>query len=223
MPLIRLAGCDPGKTRDSFALVSLLVNPEENEIFIEFCKRWLRVDYLNVEADIARMNQKALWNHIYVEQNNTGEHVIEVLRKKYGLPVKPITTVAKLTDPKKHHKGKTMSKNEMVGWFLKAKQSHIIQFPQDSKNPDMLEYIRQIAIFSEHKTEAGNVAYYAPGEEHDDLVMAGLVACYAARRYIRVTGAPAGGVVGGTLLDRKQNQNTAAGILEAGMYDEFMV
>ena len=47
--LIRIAGCDPGKQRDSFALVSVVVNPAENEIFVEFAKRWLRNDYMYVE------------------------------------------------------------------------------------------------------------------------------------------------------------------------------
>jgi len=36
---------------------------------------------------------------------------------------------------------------------------------------DMLELKRQIAIFTEHKTEAGSISYYAPGSEHDDGVM----------------------------------------------------
>ena len=182
---IRICGCDPGKRRDSFGLVSLFVDVEKNRLFVEFAKRWLRKDYMYVEERIARYHQQAHWSDILVEQNNTGEHVIEMLRKKYALPVRAVTTVGKITDPRKHHRLKTMSKPEMVNWYVRAKQRHIALFPR-SLNVDMLELKRQIAIFAEYRTDAGNVTYHAPGNEHDDLAVSFLIACFGALRWIRI-------------------------------------
>ena len=134
-----------------------------------------------------------------------------MLKKKYNLPVKPILTYGKLSNPDDHHNQKTMSKPEMVMWYLKAKQNHQVKFPPlDAQTPDMKELERQVAIFAEHKTEAGNVAYYAPGEEHDDLVMALLTACFAARKWIRLEGDIDTVFVGGVI----ENTNTRGGLGE---------
>ena len=44
---------------------------------------------------------------------------------------------------------------------------------------------RQISNFAEHITEAGNASYYAEGTEHDDTVMALMLACFIGRHYIK--------------------------------------
>ena len=59
-----------------------------------------------------------------------------------------------------------------------------IKFDEDKENFEELK--RQIAIFAEHRTESGkSFAYYAPGEEHDDMVMALLLLLHLARYYLR--------------------------------------
>ena len=219
--LVRICGCDPGKQRDSFALCSLVVDPSENTIFVEYAMRWLRVDYLKVEEQIANLHKQAKWLNIYVEQNNTGEHVIEVLKKQYGMPVKAITTYGKMSDTKKHHQVKSMSKPEMVFWYLKAKQKHLVKFPRNSKNHHMKELERQISIFSEHKTDAGNAVYQAPGEEHDDLVMALLIACFAARKWIRIEGSTQASIAGGFNYQRAGRRGGIETILGGGDFDDW--
>jgi len=52
----------------------------------------------------------------------------------------------------------------------------------------MLELKRQIAIFAEHKTEAGSVSYYAPGAEHDDGVMALMINIQKVKQYLKPGG-----------------------------------
>lgn len=141
---------------------------------------------MTVEADVAGLHEKARWNVIAVEQNNTGEHVIEALRRTHGLPVRPVITAGKVTDPKKIRRGGTMSKPDMVYWILRAKQRHLLKFPRDARNADLLELQRQISIFSEHITEAGSASYYAPGTEKDDGVMSFMLCCHVARRWIRL-------------------------------------
>lgn len=82
-----------------------------------------------------------------------------------------------------------MDKNENVKWFLNMNAEHRIIFPVDKNcSPDMLELKRQIAIFAEHKTEAGSVSYYAPGSEHDDGVMALMINIQKVKQYLRPGG-----------------------------------
>lgn len=183
--MIKIAVGDPGKQRDYFGFVGIEIDTRKKLIFVKFAKRWQREDYLDVEREIAAYHEEIKWNYIYIEQNNTGEHVIEVLKRQYHLPIRSITTSKNLKDPKKIHSVKVMDKNEIVSWYVKAKQNHIIKFPRNTQNQDMKELITQVSTFSEYITEAGNVSYHAPGTTHDDLMMALLIACFVARKYIR--------------------------------------
>ena len=45
----------------------------------------------------------------------------------------------------------------------------------------MMDLMKQMEMFTEHVTEAGTVAYYAPGEELDCLPRALMMCCFAAR------------------------------------------
>ena len=58
----------------------------------------------------------------------------------------------------------------------------------------MQELEHQVALFSEHTTEAGMVNYYAPGDELDNLTKALIIACFAARPFlhdsVKVVGGP---------------------------------
>ena len=51
------------------------------------------------------------------------------------------------------------------------------------KNVEELK--RQITNFAEHISEAGNVSYYSVGQEHDDTVMALMLACFIGRAYVK--------------------------------------
>ena len=82
-----------------------------------------------------------------------------------------------------------MDKNENVKWFLNMKAEHRIIFTTDENcSADMLELKRQIAIFAEHKTEAGSVSCYAPGSEHDDGVMALMINIQKVKQYLKPGG-----------------------------------
>lgn len=48
----------------------------------------------------------------------------------------------------------------------------------------MEELKRQISIFASHKTEARHISYRAPGSEHDDMVMALMLACFIGKHYL---------------------------------------
>ena len=182
----RVAGLDPGKQMDSFALVGIEIR-DQKDIYIIGAAQWKHQDYLKVEDEAEQIHKslaKRPFNDVVIETNNTGWHVVEILRKK-GMPIRPVTTVAKLTDKKKIREGNNMPKNEMVTWFKKMILADRVFFP-DKDSPGTKALKAQLPKFSRKLTEAGNISYSAQGKEHDDLVMALLLACYyARRRYIK--------------------------------------
>ena len=180
--VLLIAACDPGKIRDSFGFVVIRV--DEDDIKVRAVKRWLGRDYTDVERTIAKYHMKHNFDHIVVEQNNTGIHVIEVLKRQYNLPVVAVVTSNNLKDNKKVASARVMDKNLMANYIAGLMMDHKIKFPA-SGGKDMKELERQIAIFAEHRTEAGNVAYYAPGNEHDDLAMALMLAIHIGKYYLR--------------------------------------
>lgn len=178
---MRIAGLDPGKHLDAFAFVGTeIVN---GVLQIKGAKRWMGRNYLQVEDEIANIHRTKPFDMYILELNNTGTHVYEVLADQKHLPVIPVVTTKDVKDLAKKHDGRTMDKNEMVRlmahWFLDGS----IQFPIN-KTPELNELERQLKIFAEHKTETGSVSYRAEGSEHDDLVMALMLACFGARNLI---------------------------------------
>ena len=152
---MRIAGIDSGKQRDSFAFVGIEI--KNDCIYVKGVKTWLGRKYIEVENLIAKIHDKSPFDYYVVEINNTGEHVFEELKYRHKIPnVIPTFTSANVKD----------------------------QFPKTS-NKDIEELKRQIAIFSEHITEAGNVSYRAEGQEHDDTVMALMLAVFIGRNYIK--------------------------------------
>lgn len=198
---LRLAGLDSGKQKDSTALVGLTVQDEKARI--HGARRWFTeraskydVDskgrrYIDMEDDIALLHMKHPHSYYAIEINNVGIHVYEALKFQKKLPCVALTTAKDIKDPKKLALGRTMDKNAMtrimVDWFA----SGVLVFPpmeQVKANPDMFELYRQLTIFSEHKTDSGSISYYAEGNEHDDLVMGLMDACFLARRFLRLGG-----------------------------------
>jgi hypothetical protein len=178
-----ILGGDPGKHRDSFALVA--IEPIKDKIHVRGANRFNKRDYLDVEKHIERSYKKNDFDHIVIELNNTGTHVVENLIRINNIPcIIPVTTSKNLKDMKKIFSSKVMDKNEMTEWMIRMFQADNILFPKDT-DPNILELKRQLSIFAQHKTNAGNVSYYAEGSEHDDMVMALMLACFIGRYYLR--------------------------------------
>ena len=113
--------------------------------------------------------------------------------RKWSLPVRPVTTVAKLSGdrmnkPKAQRLRRSMPKNEMVTYYIKLKMRHGILWPADPDD-NMKQLIKQMSAFSEYRTESGNIRYAAPGASHDDGVLALLMALFEARPLLE-TGKP---------------------------------
>ena len=178
---MRIAGLDPGKQRDSFAFVGTEIR--DRSLYIITAKRWLGRAYIDVEKEINQSHKKNPYDKYVVERNNTGEHVVEILSRGYHLPVWPVVTGKELKSKDKIYSPKIMDKNEMVKYMIILGGEGRLIYPAN-KSDEMKELQRQMAIFAEHKTEAGKFTYFAEGNEHDDLVMALMLACFVARYYI---------------------------------------
>ena len=180
---MRIAGIDSGKLRDSFAFVGVEV--KLNNIYVLGVKTWLGRNYLDVENLISDIHATKPFDFYSVEINNTGEHVYEELKYHHRIPnVIPVFTTREVKDQSKINTGRVMPKNQMVLWLTQMFQNNRIKFPKKS-NKDIDELKRQISIFSEIITESGNVSYRAEGNEHDDTVMALMLACFIGRNFIK--------------------------------------
>jgi hypothetical protein len=176
---MKVIGIDSGKQRDSFAIVGVerIYEGWNPKFLVKNAQRWLGRNYIDVEKDIYKLHQKHPYDQYIIELNNVGHHVYEILSFEMGLPCIPITTAKDLKDPKKKIDPRIMDKNDMVRKMIHWFQDGSIVFPKNP-NKEVFELKRQLSIFAEHKTEAGNVSYYAEGSEHDDLVMALMFCCW---------------------------------------------
>jgi len=180
---MRIAGIDSGKLRDSFAFVGIEV--KNDNIYVKGVKTWLGRKYIEVEQLIADIHKQKPFDFYVVEINNTGEHVFEELKYRHNIPnLIPTFTTKDTKDQSKINTGRVMPKNQMVWFLARLFQNNRIKFPSKTTK-DVEELKRQISIFSEHITEAGNVSYRAEGQEHDDTVMALMLACFIGRNYIK--------------------------------------
>jgi hypothetical protein len=177
----RIVGVDPGKQKDSFAMVTITIR--DKIIFVLGAKGWVGRAYLQVEEELADIHEIYPADLYVVEKNNIGDHVIEVLKFQKHLYVMGVTTSSNIKNRAKHPD--TMDKNEMVRWMLTIMQEGRLIFP-DKDSAETAELKRQLSIFAEKKTASGSVSYGAEGQEHDDYVMALMLACFAAKtKYLK--------------------------------------
>ncbi len=178
---IRLAAIAHSKHRNAFGLVGIEVNPQERKVYVKLVKQWDRNQLNEVPSIIGKLYSKIKWGVTYIDQQ-TGQHFITDL-KRNGLAMKIITTQKNVKDADEIEKIQTMDKIEMVQFMLTLRQKHQVEFPpQPSLSMKQLE--KQMVLFSEKTTEAGNIDYFAPGNELDNLPKALLIACFAARKYL---------------------------------------
>ncbi len=207
-PII-LAG-DPGKHFDAFGIAAIKVKPK----FIQVigAKQFKKFDYIDVENYLEEKYHELDPVHIVIELNNTGTHVIENLVRVNDIPViVPVTTSTDIKDIKKINSVKTMDKNAMAPWLKASIQNNIIRFPKKGSK-DMEELKRQISIFASHKTEARHISYRAPGAEHDDMVMALMLACFIGRYYLQQNRSKINVVSKKIVPDRDEDDYLGSGI-----------
>jgi len=169
------------KHRSMYGLVVITCDTEERTVQVRLAKEWSRDMLHEIPDKILSYYEKIKWYDTYIDQL-TAEHFINDL-KRLGIPVSVINTQKDLKDPEDIEKLVVMDKAEMVSMFLKFRQKKQIEFhPRPTTDLQTLE--DQMINYYEHKTEAGNIDYYASGDEHDNLTKALLICCFSVREYM---------------------------------------
>lgn len=174
-----ILGCDPGKNTDPFAVV--LIEARKDGIDVLGCRYWKNVPYPQIEEEIQRIYKDNNVDILVVESNSMGEHVIDSLRRDYNLPIVSVYTGKHGLKPKPS----IMDKIDMTMWMNRLIQNAGEDVEPtlrwvDSNTDYYKELKRQWSIFGEyHKNK-----FEAPEGEHDDLVMALMLACHFARKNV---------------------------------------
>ncbi len=168
------------KHRSAFGLVGIDTD-EDLVVQVGLAKQWSRQQINQIPLDIANAYHDIQWSKMYVDQS-LGEHLIKEI-KKHAISVDVITTKKNMPDPADIDRLLVMDKMEITQFMLSLKIKHRIQFPQ-KRGKDMQELINQIELFTEHKTEAGGIDYYSPGDELDNLTKALMICCFAVRNIL---------------------------------------
>lgn len=197
---IRRAALAYSKHRDAFGLVGVEVwgaSSANPQAYLMLAKSWPRSALSTIPARVSQLWKQARWDDTVTDQL-AGQHLIQHLRAEQ-LPVTVVTTQKDLKDPAGIEKTEIMDKIEAVQFVIWLRQAARLHFPaRPSEGVRLLE--EQMALFTEHKTEAGSVDYFAPGAEHDDVVKA-LVLCLFSLRSVLEVGRDLGGrFAGGPLL-----------------------
>jgi len=194
---IKLAAIAHSKHRDIFGLVGIEVSPELKKVYVKLARQWPRNMINEIASEIGTLYRKIQWGDTFIDQQ-TGQHFIQDLKRIEKLRLNVITTQKNLKDPDEIENIRVIDKIEMTQFMLTLRQNHQVEFPPNpSKTMKDLE--EQMALYSEHKTEAGNIDYFAPGSEKDNLTKGLLISCFAARKYLKV--GDVGVYVGGQMPD----------------------
>lgn len=168
------------KLRTAFGLVGIEVDSQNKIAYVRLAKIWKRDDMNVIAPQLKDINKKIKWDMTFADQL-IGQHLIRKIESALQFEVQTITTMKNLKDPEDIELIKVMDMTEMTQLTLSLKQEHKIQFPKKNHTKDMLDLMKQIEMFTEHTTESGTVAYYAPGEEKDCLTKALMICLFAAR------------------------------------------
>ena len=179
--IISLAAIAHSKKRNAIGLVGVDIDIELKKVYVKLARQWPRTMINEIPYKIAELFEKIRWGNTYIDQL-TGQHFITDLKTR-KMPLRIINTQKNLKEPDDIERIITMDKIEMTQFMVVLRQNHQVLFP-DNPSKTMKELEDQMPLYSEHATEAGNVDYYAPGDEKDNLTKALLIDCFAARKYL---------------------------------------
>ncbi len=151
-------GLDFGRANDYTVIATMDVKTNEIVDYV----RINEIDYTRQRAYITDAYRRFLPTVIVAEENSIGNPIITEL-KRAGLPVQGFTTTS-------------ASKNQLVDAFALALQNEAIRLPFDET------LLNEIKAYAGKPLKSGLYQYSAPSGMHDDIVMACMLALWAARR-----------------------------------------
>lgn len=162
-------------------IIGAEIDITQRKVYVKLARQWSREQINKIPDNIQNIYSKIQWEDTIIDQQ-TGQHFIQDL-KRCEMPMQVITTQKNIKDPDVIEKIQTMDKVEMIQLMLVLRKNHQIIFPEEPSE-DMSQLEHQMSVFTEHKTEAGGIDYFAPGDEFDNLTKALLMLCFAARRQL---------------------------------------
>lgn len=181
--IVNRIGIAHSKHRNAIGIVGIKADSSTKEVEIMIARQWTREKLSLVSSEISKVFEKSPSQTEGYADQLVGENILKELKARYDLPLSIITTSKDVKNSDDIQRIVVMDKVEMTQLVLKLKQSKRIFFPA-RRNKHMEELVNQFEIFSEHKTEAGNIDYYAPGDEFDNLTKALMIACFSVRNII---------------------------------------
>ncbi len=198
------------KHRNMIGFIGIKVD-ENLKVHVKLAKQWSRNQINQIPQELKTAYSKIKWNRFYVDQM-VGEHFIKDINR-HGIRTDVITTKKNMNDPDDIERLLVMDKIEMTQLILSLKLDHRIQFPSNP-GKTMQEAINQVELFTEHKTEAGGIDYYSPGDELDNLTKSLMICCFAVRK---ILAGDDGSHVGGVFGKRKNSILDAPELDKRGM------
>ena len=202
----RFAGLSYSKHRDAHGLAGVdVLGPIPAVARVSLARSWPRARLSALPSEIGSLWRRFRWQTTAADQL-AGHHLLQELSGE-GVPVAVFTTQKDLKDPKGIERLEIQDKVEQVQFAIWLRQVDGLRWPhRPTERMAVLE--EQLAQFSEHKTEAGSVDYYAPGEERDELVKALLAALFSARALLE-KGRPRQGFYGAADLGAQRSAERA--------------
>lgn len=181
----RVGSVDPGGQLNAFAFVLTQVDLANKVIYVLGAHQWHfsdgQIDYPTVEANLAKIHSSHHLSYFACESNNTGLHVMQTMKKQYGIPTFGITTANRIKSKKIIAKGETMDKVEHVAWVNSMRLQKKILFPKQ-KTPGLMVLDAQLDSFVKDLPKGRKVVTYHAEEGDDDSVMAFLINTFFIRR-----------------------------------------
>ena len=181
MTILKRVGIAQTKLRNVIGMIGVEANTDTKQIYVKLAKQWSRDNMPKIVPDIQRLHNTIKWSKTYIDVL-VGANTITSLRK-YRVPVSIVSVQRDIKDITMMRGAKKMDENEMVNWTLKILQMGSIHSPENPTDT-MKEYFTQMSIYSEHTTEAGHMAHYAPGNELDCLPKALMIVLYSLRHHL---------------------------------------
>lgn len=177
----KIVAISHSKHRNMIGFIGIEVDTKKLLVNVRLAKQWSRSQINQIPLDISDAYEKIHWDKLYIDQL-TGEHLIKDI-KRHEIPVEVINTKKNLDEPDDIERLQIMDKIEMTQLMYSLKIQHRIQFPTNP-GTTMKEAISQVELFTEHKTEAGGIDYYSPGDELDSLTKSLMICCFAVRNIL---------------------------------------
>ena len=149
-------------------------------IMPKMARQWKVENIVKMVSDVVDLHDELRWGDTYIEQES-GEYLISLLKR--DIPIKVISTMKKVRDPKMLERIKIMDRIEMTEFLRQLKLNGQLLFPR-KRTAHMRRLEEQMPYWTKHVTEAGSIDYWSPGEEPDDLVRSLMIDCFSLRGVI---------------------------------------